>query len=692
MFRCSKLHELSLSPGELSWPWVAFAPDRRAFAVPVGPRAIAIRGAASLGAERRVELPEALSLPVVPASAGGTKSRQPGLHALALHPDGRTVVGVGWHRDLPVACVERVGGAPELVDLGPALGDMGPLAATFTRDGESLWLSAEKTGGAAIARLRFRDFGLEAKVAFPAAPPPAAHELFLHPNEDAVLLTMACGQDGTFTRVARNVGDKVELVPTKGDEGLQPCGVAGTTDDGRRVCFVADDGVALRRWPELALDATVEVGDERATNYSGVRIGGRFLVSATDREDEEDERALVLSDALAIEDDAEGPPGMWAGRLGEDRLVTIAREEESKRRRVFVYAIEVFSLATGVLALLCAGCGSFKNGTGPQGTGDAGGASSSGGGGSSSGSEGGSESEGGSGSGSGGGDASAPPSGTNTEVLLFGGFDETYLGDTWHFDGVSWSESDGGSAPTGRLGASVAPLNGSVVLFGGEDTNLDELADTWVWNGTAWNEAGTSGPPGRSNAGMATLGDTVVLFGGEGDGGPIGDTWGWDGSTWKQLSAVGPSAREGPAMATLGNHVVLFGGRDTSFDDLADTWTWDGTSWTMQSPTHSPPMREFGVAATLGSTVVLFGGFSGPPLADTWTWDGNDWTQLMPTMPPEPRQAAGVATVSGHVVLFGGWDGDSTFYDDTWFWDGSQWTAASTMGPSYRGLPAMCGP
>ena len=34
MLRCSKLHELILSPGKLAWPWVAFAPERTAFAVP----------------------------------------------------------------------------------------------------------------------------------------------------------------------------------------------------------------------------------------------------------------------------------------------------------------------------------------------------------------------------------------------------------------------------------------------------------------------------------------------------------------------------------------------------------------------------------------------------------------------------------------------------------------------------------
>ena len=282
-------------------------------------------------------------MPTDAPSDSATTSRQPGLHAIALHPDGLTVVGFGWHKDMPVACVERIGSAPELVDLGPALGDMGPMAAGFTRDGGSLWVSAESASGAAIARLRFRDFGLESKVAFAPAPPPAAHELMLHPSEDAVLLTMACGQDGTFMRVARMVDGKLELVTTStppGDTGLEPCGVAETTDDGTRVCLVGDDRVELRRWPDLAQEARVELEDELAGNYNGVRIGGRFVVSATLQDDGDEDRALVLSDSLRIEDDAPAPPGMWAGRLGRDRLVTIARDK-GLERRAFVYLIEV---------------------------------------------------------------------------------------------------------------------------------------------------------------------------------------------------------------------------------------------------------------------------------------------------------------------------------------------------------------
>jgi hypothetical protein len=341
LLRCSKVGELPLAPGKLAWPWVAFSPDHTVFAVPASPTTLALRSHAALDRPTYVDLPEVLCVPAAEPSSSATTSRQPGIHAFAVHPDGQAVVAFGWRDGLPAACIGRAGGAPELVDLGPALGDMGPMAATFTRDGESIWLSAESLTGGSIARLRFRDFALESKAAFPPAPPPAAHELWLHPVEDAVLLTMACGEGGTFVRVARYVDRKIALVAGAGDGGFEPCGTAEATDDGGRVCFVGSDRVELRRWPDLSLESKGELGDERSGNYNGVRIGGRFIVSATAEDDDgDDERGLVFADALSLEDDAPAPPGMWAGRLGRDRLVTIGRDAKGPRT-AFVYAIEV---------------------------------------------------------------------------------------------------------------------------------------------------------------------------------------------------------------------------------------------------------------------------------------------------------------------------------------------------------------
>jgi hypothetical protein len=340
VFRCSKLAEWTLTPGKLTWPWTAFEPGRTAFAYPTSPGTLALRASSSLDRETRFDLPAALSVPTVDPRDEGTTSRQAGLHAFAVHPEANAIVAFGWQGELPAACVARAGAAPELVDLGPALGDMGPMAATFSRDGRSIWLSAESATGAAIVRLRFRDFALEAKVAFAPAPPPAAHELTLHPVEDAVLLTMACGQDGTFVRVARVVGGKLELAPGEGDDGLEPCGVGEATEDGRLVCLVGGTFLELRRWPDMQRVSKLELAEGIAANYNGVRVGGRFIVSASAEEDDggDEDRALVFGDALDRRDDAPAPPGMWAGRLGPDRLVTIGREK-SASRSLFVYAI-----------------------------------------------------------------------------------------------------------------------------------------------------------------------------------------------------------------------------------------------------------------------------------------------------------------------------------------------------------------
>lgn len=339
MLRLSRVHDFTLAPGSLPWPWVAFSPQRTAFVVPAGPKALAIHQLASLGDVRHLELPEGLALPTERPDSAATSSRQGGVHALALHPDGRTVVGFGWRDEGPAAFVARAGEPPELVDLTPALGAHGPMAATFSRDGATLWVSTESASGAALLRLGFPGLALEARATFSPPPPPAAHELWLHPTEDAAVLTMACGQDGTFIQVARMSDGKLGLMVTEGESGLEPCGLAEASADGTTLCLVMADRVELRRWPDLVPVAQLEVPEALVANYCGVRAGGRLLISASDQEDAH-ERALVLSETLSLEDDAPALPGMWAGRLGLDRLVAVSRDQ-GPLRRGFVYAIEV---------------------------------------------------------------------------------------------------------------------------------------------------------------------------------------------------------------------------------------------------------------------------------------------------------------------------------------------------------------
>jgi hypothetical protein len=51
----------------------------------------------------------------------------------------------------------------------------------------------------------------------------------------------------------------------------------------------------------------------------------------------------------------------------------------------------------------------------------------------------------------------------------------------------------------------MAPVNGVLVLFGGDDGNGDLLSDTWTWDGGSWTQIMGAGPPPRTEAVMASM-------------------------------------------------------------------------------------------------------------------------------------------------------------------------------------------
>jgi len=271
----------------------------------------------------------------------------------------------------------------------------------------------------------------------------------------------------------------------------------------------------------------------------------------------------------------------------------------------------------------------------------------------------------------------------------------------------SWVERSPATSPRGRSFATMAydTATGNMVLFGGTNCSganciLDSLlSDTWVWNGSTWTEESpTNYPPARDAATMAydAAAGNMVLFGGEVSGaGPnnvVGDTWVWNGSAWTEASTTGPPARDSATMAydaATGN-MVLFGGATTTGTNLCetclnDTWVWNGNSWTEEFPAASPPARIDASMAYDAATgnVVLFGGVDASggtfvDLDDTWVWNGSTWTEEFPVTSPSARGSASMAydAATGNVVLFGGIgsSGGQPYLNDTWVWNGSTWT------------------
>jgi len=224
-------------------------------------------------------------------------------------------------------------------------------------------------------------------------------------------------------------------------------------------------------------------------------------------------------------------------------------------------------------------------------------------------------------------------------TVLFGGADRTgYVADTWEWDGVTWSQMKPPASPPGRTDGAMAfdPAKQGIVLFGGERFSMQgrHLGDTWKWNGSTWTEHKlTYHPIARTGHAMASdlVRRRAVLFGGTDGQSGFAGTWEWDGAAWTMSSpAVHPDVWDGHAMAfdALRDRTVLFGGRVSNVL-LDSTWEWDGSAWTLAKPIVHPSARADHAMAfdhTQGR-IVLYGGITASgPLADTWSYRGPGFT------------------------------------------------------------------
>jgi hypothetical protein len=293
--------------------------------------------------------------------------------------------------------------------------------------------------------------------------------------------------------------------------------------------------------------------------------------------------------------------------------------------------------------------------------------------------------------------SSFPPS----TLILFGGMDTTNFGDTWLWDGASWSIVDAGDAagPSPRSGAAMATACGYAVLVGGtgavpSDGGSPIKGDAWLWNGSRWQPAPTA-PAARFAGAAGTLGSTLYLFGGEGPRGVDPQESGllaWDGGAWStppQSSPSGPPPRAYPVLVTTAGGLLVFGGLDTAGNVLSDTWLLTDSSWQLldDGGTQSGPAFQAAGAASIVGAVVMFGGLDEnfDTLGDTWLWDGGSWSRIPAEAGGPPARAyPAMGTLNGQVVMFGGLDENFDTLGDTWLWDGGSWVRGPDAGPSQR--------
>ncbi len=279
---------------------------------------------------------------------------------------------------------------------------------------------------------------------------------------------------------------------------------------------------------------------------------------------------------------------------------------------------------------------------------------------------------------------------------------------------TDWTQISSAPPPPAREYAYTAydETRDEVVMFGGigaaADFGATGLAgDTWTWDGATWTEKFPANSPSpREAGGMAwdPANDAVVLFGGLDDIDFVNDTWLWDGTDWTEVTPVHkPTTRFLLAMATapgIGN-VVLFGGFRDVGGGSNETWLWDGTDWLIQSPAGTPDNgNDYDCAAAYdraNNRVVLYGGHNGIAYStNTFLWNGSTWLTTSPASNPGTRAGGrlGYLGCADSVLFWGGATSVGAEPTDSWLWDGSteEWTQITTTdNPAGQHDPVLCG-
>lgn len=132
-------------------------------------------------------------------------------------------------------------------------------------------------------------------------------------------------------------------------------------------------------------------------------------------------------------------------------------------------------------------------------------------------------------------------------IVIFGGESwSRVFGDTWEWDGTNWTQIVTPQSPAKRFRTEMAYHEdlGGTILFGGGDYSSDPVnprcyGDTWFYDGVSWTKLLDTGPTPRFSHAMVfdSIRRRIVLYGGFGPGGVGGPVSGNFDDTWVLVPA-----------------------------------------------------------------------------------------------------------------------------------------------------------
>ena len=339
---CVEIASFEVTHRALVWPWVAIDPTRTRFAFATTERSIATRAFASgrVSEGTTFALPADLALPTEKAPDLGHRGSERGVHGFAIDPCGELLAVTGTIDGASVVVTLDANGEVRRTRVDALAGpDFVAHAVTFDRTGARLWLSAESGRETALISIDARTHALAGVVRSAPFPATAYHELYVHAQDDAVLLLAACGQDGTFARVAGWSDGPPVAIETALDQGAVSAGFVGFSSDGARVHLAEADELRTHAWPGLQTLSSVPFADEFVSSYSGAVIDSLIFVDGEIDRDDAPQDAVMMFDRSALKGalvSPPAPPGMWVGKLGANAIVTVEAKGDPARGRVLL--------------------------------------------------------------------------------------------------------------------------------------------------------------------------------------------------------------------------------------------------------------------------------------------------------------------------------------------------------------------
>ncbi len=218
---------------------------------------------------------------------------------------------------------------------------------------------------------------------------------------------------------------------------------------------------------------------------------------------------------------------------------------------------------------------------------------------------------------------------------------ENLLSDTWIWNGKNWRQVEGdGPGPRAEAAMAYDPVQKHLLLFGGyhiTEGEIVSLGDSWAFDGMSWSKLSDTGPPPQNGAAMAynAKNQSMILFGQNADR-TMGETWESQAGEWRYLPQGRSERRYNSAMTydAAREQILRFGGW-TGEGRSGDTWVWSEDGWdrvTADGP--SPRNHTQMIYDSRQKHSILFGGHDGENIfGDIWRWDGSSWHVLLKRVP-----------------------------------------------------------